>query len=115
MRDQTSATLLAARLSRLPITRTHRRAIVAVGIGLFFDIYEIFLGGTIAAVLVKQYGLDKAALPLILGSTFLGMFAGAMVLGRLADRFGRKRSFLFNIGLYSVATVVGAFAPDRCS
>lgn len=111
MPDQRTSTQLAARLSRLPITRTHRRAIVAVGIGLFFDIYEIFVAGTIAAVLVKDFGLSKAALPFILGSTFIGMFAGALVLGRLADRFGRKRSFLFNIGLYSVATVIAAFAP----
>lgn len=106
-----NSTQLAARLSRLPITPTHRRAIVAVGIGLFFDIYEIFLAGTIASVLVKHFGLSKSALPFILGSTFIGMFVGAMVLGRLADRFGRKRSFLFNIGLYSVFTVLGAFAP----
>ena len=109
--DQQLSTELAARMSRLPITPVHRRAVAAVGVGLFFDIYEIFLAGTISSVLVAQFNLSKAALPYILGSTFIGMFAGAVVLGRLADKIGRRRAFLFNIALYSVASVVGAFAP----
>lgn len=111
LQDQQYSTELAARMSRLPITPVHRRAIVAVGVGLFFDIYEIFLAGTISSVLVKEFKLSEAALPFILASTFIGMFAGAMVLGRLADKIGRRRAFLFNIGLYSVASVLGAFAP----
>lgn len=112
LQDQQFATQLAARMSRLPMTPTHRRAVLAVGIGLFFDIYEIFLASTISAVLAEQFHLSKGALPFILGSTFVGMFFGAVVLGRLADRIGRRRAFLFNITLYSVATIVGAFAPS---
>ncbi|MGW4487703.1 MFS transporter [Amycolatopsis sp. NPDC004368] len=101
---------VAARLDRLPITRTHRRATVAVGLGLFFEFYEVFLTGTISAVLVSEFKLSKAALPPLLASTFLGMFFGALLLGRLADRFGRRGAFLLNLGLYSFFSLLGAFS-----
>ena len=104
--------LIAARMDRLPITRTHRKATLAVGLGMFFDIYEVFLAGVLSGVLTSQFHLTKAALAPVLGSTFIGMFLGALVLGRAADRFGRRGAFLFNLGLYSVFSLVGAFSPS---
>lgn len=97
-------------MNRLPVTRSHRMATVAVGLGLFFDIYEIFLAGTLANVLVADFHLDKAILPAVLASTFVGMFVGAIVLGRLADRIGRRRAFLVSLGVYSLFSLLGAFS-----
>ena len=34
----------------------------------------------------------------MIASAFIGMFVGAITLGRLADRFGRRRVFLLNLG-----------------
>ena len=44
--------------------------------------------------------------------TISGMFLGALVLGRAADRFGRRGAFLLNLGLYSLFSLVGAFSPN---
>lgn len=101
---------IAARLDRLPITRTHRRATTAVGLGLFFEFYEVFLAGVLSTVLVAQFSLTKATVTLLLSSTFVGMFLGALLLGRLADRVGRRGAFLINLGLYSVFSLIGAFS-----
>ncbi|MFI7102489.1 MFS transporter [Streptomyces sp. NPDC050161] len=103
---------VAAGMNRLPVTRLHRRIIVVVGLGLFFDMFEIFLAGTMSTVLKERFHLSAAQLPLVLGSTFLGMFIGALVLGRLADRMGRRRAFLFNLCFYSFFTLLGAFSPN---
>jgi len=86
----------------------HRRVVVAVGLGLFFEIYEIFLSSTISTTLKTQYDLGGTELKLLLASTFLGMFIGSAALGGLADRIGRRRAFLFNLTWFSVWTLIGA-------
>jgi putative MFS transporter len=108
----TSSAGIAARMDRLPITRTHRRATVAVGLGLFFEFYEVFLAGVLSTVLVKDFHLSNALLPAVLASTFVGMFLGALLLGRMADRFGRRGAFLLNLSLYAVFSLLGAFSPN---
>ncbi|GAB3878049.1 MFS transporter [Kibdelosporangium lantanae] len=104
--------MISARLDHLPITPTTRRAAVVVGVGLFFEFYELFLASVLSTVLVQRFDLDKADLAPLLASTFVGMFLGALVVGRLADRFGRRPAFLFNLALYSVFSLLGAFSPD---
>jgi putative MFS transporter len=103
---------VAARMDRLPVTRTHRLATVAVGLGMFFDIYEVFLTPVLSTVLTAQFSLSKAQLAPVLASTFIGMFLGALVMGRQADRIGRRRAFLLNLALYSLFSLLGAFSPN---
>jgi putative MFS transporter len=103
---------VAARLNRLPATRTHRRATIIAGIGTFFDLFDIFLAGVLGTVLTQQFQLDRLALPAALGSAFVGMFIGATLLGRFADRFGRRTAFLLNLSIYSAFTLAGAFSTS---
>jgi putative MFS transporter len=103
---------IAARLNRLPPTRTHRHATIIAGIGTFFDLFDIFLAGVLGAVLTQQFALDRLSLPAALSSAFVGMFIGAIVLGRFADRYGRRTAFLLNLGIYSVFTLAGAFSVN---
>ncbi|WP_245716662.1 hypothetical protein [Nocardia mikamii] len=35
----------AARLDELPVRPVHRKLVALVGLGLFFDLYELFLAG----------------------------------------------------------------------
>jgi MFS transporter, putative metabolite:H+ symporter len=88
---------VAARLDRIPPFKLHRRMGVAVGFGNFFDLYDIFLGGVLAAVLAEQWGLATGGKALVISSGFAGMFFGAAALGTLADRLGRRRTFLLEI------------------
>jgi putative MFS transporter len=109
---QAILTDIGRRLDDLPIGPVHRKVVVALGLGLFFEVYEIFLSSTIATALRAQYGLGGRALELLLASTFLGMFIGAAVFGRLADRMGRRRAFLLNLAWFSVWSLIAAFAPN---
>lgn len=103
---------VAARLDRLPITRTHRLATFVIGLGLFFDAYENFLAATISKVLQRQLDLSTNELSLLLGSAFVGQFLGAIVMGRLADRIGRRPAFMVNLAIYSFFSLLGAFSPN---
>ncbi|MYW64564.1 MFS transporter [Streptomyces sp. SID8379] len=106
------ATDPAHRLDRLPIGPWHRRLTAVVGIGAFFDLYEVFLGGVLAAALAEPWALTHTQKSWLIASGFLGMFVGANVLSVLADRLGRRRMFLVNLGLYSVFSLACAFAQD---
>jgi putative MFS transporter len=107
-----SSVSIAARLNRLPPTRVHRDATIIAGIGSFFDLFDIFLAGVLATALTQQFHLTRAALPPIIGSSFVGMFFGATLLGRFADTYGRRTAFLVNLGIYSGFTLLGAFSPN---
>ena len=101
----------AARLDRLPPSRWHRRITLIVGLGAFFDLYEIFLGGVLAAVLAEQWHLGHTAKSWVIAAGFLGMFVGANVLSVLADRFGRRRMFMVNLAAYSFFSLLCAVRP----
>ena len=103
---------LAAQLDRLPVGPLHRKIVIAVGLGLFFDIYEIFLSGSISTALTKDFSVSGLQLKLLLASAFVGMFFGAGFLGSLADRIGRRKAFLFNLLWYSAWSIIGAFSPN---
>ena len=103
---------IGQRLDHLPVGRVHRRVVIAVGLGLFFEVYEIFLSSTIATALNTQYGLGGTTLQLLLASSFLGMFVGAAVFGRIADRVGRRQAFMVNLVWFSVWSVIAAVAPN---
>src|SRR6478736_9108561 len=100
---------IGRRLDHLPIGPMHLKVVVAIGLGLFFEVYEIFLSSTIAAALKAQYGLGGTALQLLMASSFIGMFIGAAAFGRIADRVGRRRAFLINMVWFSAWSVVAAF------
>jgi putative MFS transporter len=90
----------------------HRRMAVAVGFANFFDVYDIFLGGVLAAVLAEAWGLDTTGKAIVIASGFGGMFFGAVTLGTLADYLGRRRMFLLNLMIYSGFSLAAAFSPD---
>ena len=103
---------IGRRLDHLAVGPVHRKVVVAIGLGLFFEVYEIFLSSTIATALKTQYGLGGTALQLVMASSFLGMFIGAAAFGRIADRVGRRRAFLINLVWFSVWSVAAAVAPS---
>jgi putative MFS transporter len=106
------AAAIGQRLDRMPITSMHRRLTAVIGVGLLFDTFENNLSGTISKVLQEDFAFGGTTLKLVLASAFIGQFIGSLVLGRVADRFGRRRAFLVNLALYSGFSLLGAFSPN---
>lgn len=107
-----TANAVGEQLDRMPVGTVHRKVIVAIGLGLFFEMYEIFLSSTMSAALRHDFGLRGTALKVVLASSFVGMFVGAALFGRLADQIGRRKAFLLGLSWFSAFSLIGAFAPS---
>lgn len=103
---------IGALLDAAPVSRRQWRITFVIGLGLFFDLFDVFLAGVLSTVLTRSFGLRQAALPVVLGSSFLGMFFGSMFMGMVADRVGRRPAFLLNLGVYSLFTLAGSLSPN---
>ncbi|QGZ63020.1 MFS transporter [Paraburkholderia acidisoli] len=105
---------LGSFMDDMPVGSLHRFVVWIVGIGLFFDMYEIFLVSSIGSALQNEYGLDahSLAFKLLLASAFVGMFFGSLCLGSLADRIGRRRAFLLTLVWYSAFSLLAAFSVN---
>ena len=84
---------------------------VFAGLGAFFDLYEVFLGGVLAPVLATEFSLGTVGKSMVIAAGFAGMFVGASALSVVADRLGRRRVFIFNLLVYSLFSLAAAFSP----
>src|SRR5512147_2367229 len=105
---------IAARLDRLPVTRTLWRLVFLISLGGAFELYDIFLSTYIAPGLVASGMFTSSAANLFsingigffVFCTFAGMFVGCMGFGFVADRFGRRAIFISSLIWYSICTAI---------
>ena len=101
-----------ARLDRLPISRFHRRVLWLIGGGMFLDSFDIYLAGGVLGALAKTGWSTMHLNAAFLSSTFIGMLIGAFTAGVLGDAKGRKFTYQFNLAVFGLASLAGAFAPN---
>jgi len=104
---------LVARLNRIPIaTRSQRRWGLLIGGVLVFELADLQTFGLVAPVLRTRWGLSIETIGWVTSLAFLGMFAGAVVGGRLCDRFGRKWSLIWSTVFFSAFSLLCATASN---
>ena len=91
------------------------RRLAAVLLGWFFvvfDGYDLIVYGTVQTALANEWGLGSAQLGTIGSMAFFGMAIGAVFIGRLSDRIGRKAAVIGSVVILSLFTLLCAFAPN---
>ena len=111
MTETRSADLLAV-MDEARLSRFHLRAGVVSGMGFFTDAYDLFVIGIAATLIKQEWHLSSSRLAL-LNSTMLGAaFLGALVFGRFADLFGRKRVYWMVAAIMVVGALGSALSPS---
>jgi len=103
---------MAARLERLPLCRFHRRFVLLVSLGSWFDIFDIFMMAYLGAALQDSGFLTLEQFSRMIAAGFLGMFVGTVIFGMGSDYFGRRTSFVVMLLVYSLFSLAGAMAPN---
>ena len=94
-----------SRLDRLPIGSFHRRIMMLIGIGMFFDGFDIYLAGTVLGVTLKSGFSTLPQNALFISATFVGMMLGSFAAGFLGDRYGRRFTYQFNLLIFGLASL----------
>lgn len=89
-------------------------AVLVCWLLVVFDGYDLIVYGTVQASLINDtgWGLTKATAGTVGSMAFVGMMIGAIFAGRMSDTWGRRRTILGCAILFSVFTILCAFAPN---
>ncbi|MCU1517698.1 MAG: transporter [Pseudarthrobacter sp.] len=89
-------------------------AVLVCWLLVVFDGYDLIVYGTVQSSLIADtgWGLSKATAGTIGSMAFIGMMIGAIFAGRMADSWGRRRTILGCAVVFSIFTVLCAFAPN---
>ncbi len=99
-------------LDRIPFRRAHVLILVLVASGALFDAIEQYNVGLAAPLIAKQWSLSNAQVGLLTTLTFAGMALGSLIAGVTGDRYGRRITYMYNLGLYTLGALLAAFAPN---
>lgn len=100
------------RLDRLPMSPFHRRIMWLIGIGMFFDGFDIYVASTVLGATLQTGFSTLAQNALFVSLTFLGMMLGSLGTGFLGDRFGRRFTYQANLAIFGLASLGAALAPN---
>ena len=101
------ATLAQARMGRLQML-----AVVMCFLLTALDGFDVLSISFAAPGIAAEWGIDRAALGIVLSMELFGMAAGSIVIGMLADREGRRPAILIclvlmSVGMYLASTADG--------
>ena len=79
---------------------------------ILFDGYDLSVYGTALPLLMEQWNLTSVEAGTMASYGLFGMMFGAIFFGILADRIGRKKVIIINVVLFSLFTLLCAFADN---
>ncbi|MEG3124071.1 MFS transporter [Sphingomonas sp. GB1N7] len=99
-------------IDREPMSR-FQWVVVAIMVGLnALDGFDVLSISFASPGIVKDWGIDRAALGLVLSMELIGMAVGSIVLGGVADRFGRRRTILGCLVVMAAGMFAASTAHD---
>jgi MFS transporter, PHS family, inorganic phosphate transporter len=99
-------------LDEAKLSRFHWLTVLTAGMGFFTDAYDLFIIGTVTAILSPLWHLSTLQLSWLNSTSLLASVLGAVVFGRLMDRFGRKRMYGVEVALLTVGALLCAVSTN---
>lgn len=97
---------------KMEFSRTHWHAGIALFMALVIESWEMMIIILNSAAIGAEFNLDTAQIGSLIGAIFLGMIPGALIWGKLIDKFGRKKCMIWSLALYGPLPLVSAFSTS---
>ncbi|MEJ6401107.1 MFS transporter [Nicoliella lavandulae] len=81
-----------------------------VGAGMMLDAADVYMASTINSSIIATHFATLNQGSTFLSVGFLGLFIGSIITGYLGDFFGRRATYHWNLLIFSIATLIGAFS-----
>jgi putative MFS transporter len=96
-----------------PLRLFHLRAALASSGGVFSDGYGLGIIGISLGGAAPLLGLSPVWMGLLGGASLFGLFAGALLTGPAADRFGRRPIFAYNMAILAGLSLLQGLTDSR--
>ena len=90
----------------------HRVVLFWCALIIIFDGYDLAVAGIALPSIMKEMGVDPTSAGFMVSSALFGMMFGAIFLGTIADKIGRRWAIAICILLFSVFTSAAGFTHD---
>lgn len=95
--------------------RFHLKVLLWCLLIIVIDGYDIAVAGTALPSIMKEMNVTASTAGFMASSALFGMMFGAMLLGTLADRIGRRWTIAICVFLFSVFTAAAGFMKEPVS
>jgi len=76
------------------------------------DGMDVAIMGFLAPDITREWGISRASFGIVMSAAPVGLAIGALLVGPLSDRFGRKKLLMGSIGLFGIFSLMSAFSDS---
>jgi MFS transporter, putative metabolite transport protein len=110
--DETPRWADGTALGSAPLTAMQWRIWMLAAAGKFFEGLVVFMTGVAIPLIGAEFSLNAIQHGVVGAASLFGILVGALVLGGLADTFGRKPLFIVEMIIFMLFLVVVALSPN---
>jgi len=110
--ERANAAALLARMEGVPFTWWHAKARLVMGSATFFDAFNALSLAFALPILIRAWHITPAESGVLIGASYVGQLAGALIFSWLAERRGRIPSAVSSVALMSVMSLACIFAGN---
>jgi MFS family permease len=103
------------RLQSNPMTSMQRRIWMLAAAGKFFEGFVVFMTGVALPLIAREFSIGPTQNGLISAASLCGILIGAVGLGSLSDRFGRKSMFIVEMIIFTAFVALAVLCTNFTS
>lgn len=103
------------RLPSVPMTKMQRRIWMLAAAGKFFEGFVVFMTGVALPLIAREFSITPSEKGFVSAASLAGILIGAVGLGSLSDRFGRKSMFIVEMIIFTAFLALAVICTNVTS